>query len=118
MEEAGKLVRANEDATKLTDFARDMNHVLAQQKAEKWLLLLEKAQEMIGSKSALAAVCTLTGGEEKLSGSTVEKAYPENSGGAACGPLRSHCGNRPRGSASSRTRALHDRQYRGSRHVE
>ena len=34
MEEAGKLVRANEDATKLTDIARDMNDVFAQQKAE------------------------------------------------------------------------------------
>ena len=118
MEEAGKLVRTNEDATKLTDIARDMNHVLAQQKAEKWLLLLEKAQEMIGSKSALAAVCTLTGGDEKLSGSTVEQVYPENSESAACDQLRSHCGNRARGNATSRTRAHRDRQCKGSRHVE
>ena len=42
---------------------------------EKRLLLLEKAQEMIGSKSALEARCTLIGGEEKLSGTTVEKAH-------------------------------------------
>ena len=31
MEEAGTLFRANEDATKLTDIARDVNHVLAHQ---------------------------------------------------------------------------------------
>ena len=68
MEEAGKHVRANEDATTLTDIAGDMNHVPVQQKAEKRLLLLEEAQEMTGSKSALEAMCTLTGGEEKLSG--------------------------------------------------
>ena len=67
MEEAGKLVKTNKDATKLTDVGRDMNHVLAQQKAETRLLL------MIGSKSALEAICTLTGVEEKLSGSTVER---------------------------------------------
>ena len=48
-----------------------------QQRAEKRLLVLEKAQEMIGSKSALEATCTLNGGEEKRSGSTVEEAYPE-----------------------------------------
>ena len=30
---------------------------------------------MTGSKSALEAMCTLTGGEEKLSGSTLEKAH-------------------------------------------
>ena len=35
MEEAGKHVRANEDATTRTDIARDMNHVPVQQKAEK-----------------------------------------------------------------------------------
>ena len=35
MEEAGKHVRANEDATTLTDIARDMNHVPVQQKVEK-----------------------------------------------------------------------------------
>ena len=35
MEEAGKHVRANEDATTLTDIARDMNHVPVKQKAEK-----------------------------------------------------------------------------------
>ena len=42
MEEAGKLVRANEDATKLTDIAPDMDLALAQKNAEKRLLLLEK----------------------------------------------------------------------------
>ena len=45
---------------------RDMNHVLGKQKAEKRLLLLEKAQEMIGSKS-------VTGGKEKPSCTTVER---------------------------------------------
>ena len=49
------------DATKLTNIARNMNHVLAQQKAEKRLFLSEKAQEIVGSKSALEAICTLTG---------------------------------------------------------
>ena len=44
---------------------------------KKRLLLLEEAPEMTGSKSALEAMCTLTGGEEKLSGSTLEKAHPE-----------------------------------------
>ena len=52
-----------------------MNHVLAQQKAEKRLLLLE-VQEMIGT-TALESICTLSGGEEKLSGTTMEKACPE-----------------------------------------
>ena len=73
MEEAGTLARANEDATKLTHIARDMNHVLARQKAEKRLLLIEEAQKMIGSKSALEAICTLSGGEGNLSGATVER---------------------------------------------
>ena len=52
MEDAGDLDRANADATKLTDIAPDMDLVLAQQKAEKRLLLLDKANWMIDGKSA------------------------------------------------------------------
>ena len=66
MEEAGELVRANEDATKLTDIARERRK---------------------SGTPREGAICTLAGGEEKLSGSTVEKAYPENSEAAACDPL-------------------------------
>ena len=63
MEEAGKHVRANEDATTLTDIARDMNHVPVKQKAEKsGSSSSRRLQEMTGSKSALEATCTLTGG--------------------------------------------------------
>ena len=59
--DGGSCYGCQGDATKLTDIARNMNHVLAQQKAEKRLFLSEKAQEIVGSKSALEAICTLTG---------------------------------------------------------
>ena len=76
MKEAGKLVRANQDATQLTDIARNVNDALVQQKAEARFLLLEKAPEVFGSATALEAICMPTGGAAKLSGSTAEKAYP------------------------------------------
>ena len=65
MEEVDEIVRANEDATKLTDGGRNVNHVSAHQNAE------------LAASQLRRRFAHLTGCEEKLIGSTVEKAYTE-----------------------------------------
>ena len=73
---------------------------------------------MTGSKSALEAMCTLTGGEEKLSGSTLEKAHLVIRTAQRMTHSVRHFGNKAHGSATSRTHALHDSSCKGSGHAD
>ena len=55
------FVKASEGATKLADVDRDVNDVLAQQKAEKRFFFLERRpKRWFAAKTDLEAICALS----------------------------------------------------------
>ena len=89
-------MRANGDATKLTDIARDMNDVLAQQSSTRRPGGDLHADWRFGEAEPLNEI-----------------RRPQRAT-----PLRSHFGNRAGGSATSRTHALRDCQCKDSLHAD